>query len=104
MAVVIPITFVSDAISQSVRSSGAGALAGQSIRPTAYDVISPSRVPTTPIAPGNALSARARSSTRTTESRTTRMGDPPGSGATAGRAAGAHALVTATSRALAIPC
>jgi hypothetical protein len=49
------------------------------------------------IAPGNALSAMARSSTRVMESCTARMGvGPPGSGATMGGAAAQPQAVTST--------
>jgi hypothetical protein len=69
MADVSPMTLVSEARSHSVCSSGAGLELGQSMRPTAYWAMMPSWLPTTAIAPGKVLSARARSSTRITVSR-----------------------------------
>jgi hypothetical protein len=68
MADVIPTTLVSEAMSQSVFASGRGEV-DQSNVPTPYSTRMLSPVPMTANAPGNALSARALSSTARTESR-----------------------------------
>src|SRR6187431_1303967 len=68
MAVVMPTTLVSDAMSHSVFSSGTGD-GCQSSEPAPYETSTPSRLPITAKAPGNALSALARSSRALTVSR-----------------------------------
>ncbi len=68
IAVVKPTTFVSDAMSQSVFSSGRGDGA-QSSDPTPYSTNTESRFPMTATAPGKARSALAWSRSARTESR-----------------------------------
>ncbi len=68
MAVVIPTTFVSDAMSHKVCSSGWGLPACQSMTPKPPLKYTRSWLPTTAYAPGNALSASACRTTWETES------------------------------------
>ena len=65
IALVVPITLVSDARSQIVVADGREPSVTSS-RPTPYSTMTPSAVPTAAYAPGNALSASARVSTERT--------------------------------------